>query len=82
VPGKAGCDALCELQSGCAPIQEKKNLEKMNKGLLIIAVPALLVSAFWLTMGWGWQAAAVGAGVEIAILAGAVIYRTKRQRAS
>jgi hypothetical protein len=54
----------------------------MNKGLLIIAVPALLVSAFWLTMGWGWQAAAMGAGVEIAILAGAVIYGAKRQRAS
>jgi hypothetical protein len=82
VPGKAGSDAVCELQSGRTPIQEKKNQEKMNKGLLIIAVPALLVSTFWLTMGWGWRAAAVGAGVEIAILAGAVIYGTKRQRAS
>jgi hypothetical protein len=82
VPGKTGCDALCELQSGRAPIQEKKNRKKMNKGLLIIAVPALLVSAFWLTMGWGWQVAAMGAGVEISILAGVLIYGTKRQRAS
>lgn len=54
----------------------------MNKGLLIIAVPALLVSAFWLTVAWGWQSAAVGMCVEIAILAGAVIYSSKRQSAS
>lgn len=54
----------------------------MNKGLLIIAVPALIVSAFWLTIGWSWRMAAVGTCVEIAILAGVVIYSGKRQGAS
>ena len=54
----------------------------MNRGLLIIAVPALIVSAFWLTIGWGWRTAVVGTCVEIAILAGVVIYSSKRQGAS
>jgi hypothetical protein len=49
----------------------------MNKGLLIVAVPALLVSVFWLTMGWGWRAAIVGACVEIAFLAGLVMYQRR-----
>jgi hypothetical protein len=54
----------------------------MNKALLIVAVPALLVSMFWLTMGWGWRTAVVGACVEIAILAGARLYWLKKERAS
>ena len=54
----------------------------MNKGLLIIAVPALMVSAFWLTVGWGWRTATLGTCVEIAIPAGAVTYSRKRQGAS
>ncbi len=54
----------------------------MNKGLFIIAVPAVVVSVFWLTMGWGWQVAVLGTCVEIAILAGALIYSKKRQGAS
>jgi hypothetical protein len=70
------------LPRGCAAIQEKKNQEKMNKGLLIIAAPALLVSVFWLTMGWGWRTAIVGACVEIAIVGGTGLYATKRARAS
>jgi hypothetical protein len=54
----------------------------MNKGLLIIAVPALLVSAFWLTMGWGWRTAIVGTCVEITIVAGARFYVVKKERRS
>jgi hypothetical protein len=52
----------------------------MNKGLLIVALSALLVSMFWLTMGWGWRAAIVGGCVEIAFLAGAWIYSAKKER--
>lgn len=40
----------------------------MTKGLLIIAVPAMLVSAFWLAMGWGWRTAVVGVCLELVIL--------------
>ena len=40
----------------------------MNKGLLIIAVPAVLVSTFWLAMGWGWRTAVAGFCLELAIL--------------
>jgi hypothetical protein len=54
----------------------------MNKGLLIIAVPALLVSTFWLTMGWGWRTAVAGACLEIAILIGVAMYSAKRARTS
>jgi hypothetical protein len=54
----------------------------MNKGLLIIAIPALLVSTFWLTMGWGWRTAVVGACLEIAILVGVGMFSRKRERAS
>jgi hypothetical protein len=82
VPSQTGSDAVCELQSGCTAIQKRQNQEKMNKGLLIIAVPALVVSVFWLTIGWGWPAAALGMCVEIAILAGALLYSKKRPRAS
>jgi hypothetical protein len=40
----------------------------MNKGLLIVVVPAVLVSTFWLAIGWGWRTAAVGVCLELAIL--------------
>jgi hypothetical protein len=54
----------------------------MNKGLLIIAVPALLVSAFWLTMGWGWRIAVAGSCLELAIFAAIWIYALKHERTS
>jgi hypothetical protein len=54
----------------------------MNKGLLIIAVPALLVSTFWLAMGWGWRVAVAGACLELAALIGFTMYSAKRERAS
>ncbi|HEY0704409.1 MAG TPA: hypothetical protein VGD60_16670 [Candidatus Acidoferrales bacterium] len=54
----------------------------MNKGLLIIAVPALLVSTFWLTMGWGWRTAVVGACLELAILVAIAFYSSRSERQS
>ncbi len=49
----------------------------MNKGLLMIAVPAVLVSTFWLAMGWGWRTAVAGACLELAILIGVARYSRK-----
>jgi hypothetical protein len=55
---------------------------KMNRGFLIIAIPAFLVSIFWLTLGWGWHTAAVGACLELAVGAGVVIYAARRANAA
>jgi hypothetical protein len=68
VPGKSSRHALRKLQIGRAAVQETKDQEKMNKGLLIIAVPAVLVSTFWLAVGWGWRTALAGFCLELAIL--------------
>jgi len=54
----------------------------MNRGFLIIAIPAFLVSIFWLTLGWGWHTAVIGGGLEIAIGVGVVIYAARRRNAS
>jgi hypothetical protein len=54
----------------------------MNRGFLIIAIPAFLVSIFWLTLGWGWHTAAIGGCLEIAVGVGVVIYTTRRARAA
>jgi hypothetical protein len=80
VPSEASNSALRKLPGRCAAFQATKDQEKMNKGLLIVAVPALLVSTFWLTMGWGWRTAAVGACLEMAILIGIAAYSAKRER--
>jgi hypothetical protein len=50
----------------------------MNRAFLIIAIPAFLVSIFWLTLGWGWHTAVVGGCLEIAIGAGVVVYAARR----
>jgi hypothetical protein len=68
VPGKASRIAIRKVPSGRAAVQETQDQEKMNKGLLIIAVPAVLVSTFWLAMGWGWRTAVAGFCLELAIL--------------
>lgn len=54
----------------------------MNRGFLIIAIPAFLVSIFWLTLGWGWHTAVIGGCVEIAIGVGAAIYAARRTHAA
>ncbi len=54
----------------------------MNKGLLIIAVPAVLVSIFWLAMGWGWRTAVAGACLELLILIGIAMYSRKAHGSS
>jgi O-antigen/teichoic acid export membrane protein len=63
-------------------LQQLKDATKMNKGLLIIAVPAFLVSIFWLILGWGWHTAVIGGCLEIAIVAALTIYTMKRNSAS
>jgi len=50
----------------------------MNRAFLIIAIPAFLVSIFWLTLGWGWHTAVIGGCLEIAIGAGVVVYAMRR----
>ncbi|HXO04597.1 MAG TPA: hypothetical protein VN884_03080 [Candidatus Sulfotelmatobacter sp.] len=50
----------------------------MNRALLIIAIPAFLVSIFWLTIGWGWRTALVGGCLELGVAIGAVIYLKRR----
>lgn len=51
----------------------------MNKGFLIIAIPAFLVSIFWLTIGWGWHVAVIGGCLELAIAAVGITYAVRRQ---
>jgi hypothetical protein len=46
----------------------------MNRAFLIIAIPAFLVSIFWLTLGWGWRTAAIGGCLEIAVAVAVVLY--------
>jgi hypothetical protein len=53
----------------------------MNRGFLIIAIPAFLVSIFWLTLGWGWHTAVIGGGLEIAVGVGVVVYAARRASA-
>jgi len=53
----------------------------MNRAILLIAIPALLVSIFWLTIGWGWRTALAGACVELAIAIAVINYLTRRKSA-
>jgi hypothetical protein len=48
--------------------------------LLLIAIPAFLVSIFWLTIGWGWRTALVVGCMELAIASGAVNYFSRRKK--
>jgi hypothetical protein len=50
----------------------------MNRAFLIIAIPAFLVSIFWLTLGWGWHTAVIGGCLEIAVGVVVVIYTARR----
>jgi hypothetical protein len=50
----------------------------MNRALLVIAIPAFLVSIFWLTIGWGWRTALAGGCLELAVAIGAVVYLKHR----
>jgi hypothetical protein len=52
----------------------------MNRALLLIAIPAFLVSIFWLTLGWGWRTATVVGCLELAIAIGVVNYLSKRKK--
>jgi hypothetical protein len=54
----------------------------MNRAFLIIAIPAFLVSIFWLTLGWGWHTAVIGGCLEIVVGVGVVIYAARRASAA
>jgi hypothetical protein len=53
----------------------------MNRAFLIIAIPAFLVSIFWLTLGWGWHTAVIGGCLEIAVGVAVVVYTVRRPSA-
>jgi hypothetical protein len=53
----------------------------MNRAFLIIAIPAFLVSIFWLTLGWGWRTAVIGGCLEIAVGVAVVLYVTRHASA-
>jgi hypothetical protein len=53
----------------------------MNRAFLIILIPFILVTIFWLTLGWGWRTAVIGGCLEVAVAA-AVGVITSRRRAA
>lgn len=42
----------------------------MNRAFLILAIPAVVVSLAWITVGWGLRAS-VPAGIAVLVVAGA-----------
>ena len=53
----------------------------MNRAFLIILIPFILVTIFWLMLGWGWHTAVVGGCLEVAIAIAAAIFISRRQAA-
>jgi hypothetical protein len=53
----------------------------MNRAFLIILVPFILVTIFWLTLGWGWHTAVLGGGLEVAITVAVAVFISRRQAA-
>jgi hypothetical protein len=53
----------------------------MNRAFLIILIPFILVTIFWLTLGWGWHIAVIGGCLEIAITAAVAILISRRRSA-
>ena len=51
----------------------------MNRAFLIILIPFILVTVFWLTLGWGWHVAVMGGCLEIAITALVAILISRRR---
>jgi hypothetical protein len=51
----------------------------MNRAFLIILVPFIVVTIFWLTLGWGWHAGLMGGCLEIAISVAVAIFISRRQ---
>ncbi|MFY9801493.1 MAG: hypothetical protein WA211_08255 [Candidatus Acidiferrales bacterium] len=54
----------------------------MNRAFLIILVPFILVTIFWLTLGWGWRVAMMGGCLEIAIAAAVAVFFSRRRAAA
>ncbi len=53
----------------------------MNRAFLIILVPFILVTIFWLTLGWGWHTAVIGGCLEVAIAVAVAIFISRRRAA-
>ena len=53
----------------------------MNRAFLIILIPFILVTIFWLTLGWGWHVAVIGGCLEIAVTAAVAILISRRRTA-
>jgi hypothetical protein len=53
----------------------------MNRAFLIILIPFILVTIFWLTLGWGWHVAVMGGCLEIAVTAAVAILISRRRTA-
>lgn len=53
----------------------------MNRAFLIILVPFILVTIFWLTLGWGWHVAVMGGCLEVAVTAAVAILISRRRTA-
>jgi hypothetical protein len=53
----------------------------MNRAFLIILVPFILVTIFWLTLGWGWHTAVIGGCLEVAITVAVAIFISRRRTA-
>jgi hypothetical protein len=51
----------------------------MNRAFLIILIPFIVVTVFWLTLGWGWHMAVLGGCLEVAITIAVVIFISRRQ---
>jgi hypothetical protein len=51
----------------------------MNRAFLIILIPFILVTIFWLTLGWGWRVGVIGGCLEIAITAAIAILISRRR---
>jgi len=50
----------------------------MNRGLLIIVVPAMLVALLYLAVGWGYAVSAMAAAGGLVLVAAVLLWRHKR----
>jgi membrane protein implicated in regulation of membrane protease activity len=52
----------------------------MNRAFLIIGIPAVAVSFYWLYMGYSLRAAIVGAVAEVALAVALVAFLRRKER--
>jgi len=54
----------------------------MNRAFLIIGIPAVAVSFYWLYMGYSLRAAIVGSIAEVVLATALVLFLRRKQRQS